>query len=191
MTIGTEATTGSQHDEPTMVDQVKETTGQATEKAADTVRSQVDARTRQAADQVLAITDALRRTGPQLRTEGRKAPAGAVEKVAERGDRLGHALQEMDARQMLDQVERFARRRPWMITGAAFVGGLAASRVLKASSRDRYEPYRGRTAMGTSAGSRTGWVAGMPPAGPSRAGTAEAFPPTGSVPASSIAGPAL
>lgn len=185
MTIGTEATTGSQHDQPTMVDQVKEKTGEATEKAAESVRSQMDARTRQAADGVLAVTDALRRTGTQLRTEGKKTPADAVEKVAERADRLGRALQEMDARQMLDQVESFARRRPWAITGAAFAGGLAASRFLKASSRERYTPAVRTT--GAPTGSRRTDV----PTSPTRTGQAETFPPVGSVPASSIAGPAL
>lgn len=195
MTLGTETTTGSGHDEPTMVDQVKETTGQAKEKAAETVRSQVDGRTQQAAEQVRGLADALRRTGEQLRNEGRPQPAGMIEGVADRGERLGRALEEMDGRQVLDGIEGVARRQPWLVTGAAFLGGLVASRFLKASSRARYDagptPSAAAGAMPTGlrgaahGGAQPGMLSGV-----SRETVpADTFPPPGSVPASSIAGP--
>ena len=65
-------------------------------------------------------------------------------------DRLGEYLQRADGDELLRDVERFARRRPWMIAGLGLLGGLAASRFLKASSERRYSgssssaayPYR-------------------------------------------------
>ena len=62
MTVGAEATTGTGHEEPTMVDQVKETTGEAKEKAAEQVRRQVDTRTSKAGEQV--IVNGLQKARP-------------------------------------------------------------------------------------------------------------------------------
>lgn len=39
---------------------------------------------------------------------------------------------------MLQDVERFARERPWLVAGAAAAAGLIASRFLKASSERRF-----------------------------------------------------
>jgi hypothetical protein len=40
---------------------------------------------------------------------------------------------------MLDEVEDFARRQPWVVALGAAGVGFAAARFLKASSGDRYE----------------------------------------------------
>ena len=40
---------------------------------------------------------------------------------------------------MLHDLETFGRRRPWSMVAAGVAVGFAASRFLKASSRNRYE----------------------------------------------------
>ena len=97
------------------------------------------------------MAQALRGSGEQLRNQGESGPAATLaEGVAERMDRLGEYLQRADGDELLRDVERFARRRPWMIAGLGLLGGLAASRFLHASSGRRYSgssssaayPYR-------------------------------------------------
>ena len=107
------------------------------EKAEEGMRGQLESAGRKAGAQVSAMTDALRRTGEQLRTEGKDQPARMVEKVAERGERLGGYLERSEPRQVLHDAEDAARQRPWLVAGMAFAGGIVASRFLKASSDDR------------------------------------------------------
>lgn len=120
----------------TMTGQDTDATG-AREKAEAGMLTQLESAGRKAGAQVSAMTDALRRTGEQLRTEGKEQPARMVEKVAERGERIGGYLERSEPRQVVHDAEDAARRRPWLVAGLAFTGGLVASRLLKASSEGR------------------------------------------------------
>jgi hypothetical protein len=54
-------------------------------------------------------------------------------------DGLGRYLGGTGGDQMLRDLERFGRRRPWGMIGLGLGVGLAASRFLKASSSRRFE----------------------------------------------------
>jgi hypothetical protein len=112
---------------------------------------QIGERTTQAGQQARSMGQALRKSGEQLRSEGDGGAAATfADGVAERMERLGEYMQRADGDELLRDVEGFARRRPWMIAGLGLLGGLAASRFLKASSERRYSssapssgyPYR-------------------------------------------------
>ena len=126
-----------------LVTQAKEQLGAKTAEmrgdAAFQLREQVEQRSMQAGDQIHAVGQALRAGVDDLRTDGKGASADVVEVLARRADDLGAYLQSTNADRILDDIESFARRRPWLTAGAAAVAGFVASRVVKASSDRRYE----------------------------------------------------
>ena len=106
------------------------------------VREQVDRRSTQAGEQVQAMGSALQSGVEQLRSEGKDVPAKVMTQLAERAEDLGAYLQSAQADQMLTDLERFARRRPWVTAGAGVLAGFLASRFVKASADRRYEGSR-------------------------------------------------
>jgi hypothetical protein len=54
-------------------------------------------------------------------------------------ERAGSWLQESDGDRIMRDVEDFARRQPLLVVAGGMVAGFALSRLLKASSRDRYD----------------------------------------------------
>jgi ElaB/YqjD/DUF883 family membrane-anchored ribosome-binding protein len=118
--------------------QVQQTAQDLKGQASETVRKQLDTRSTDAGDQVGSLASALRRAGEELESEGKRMPADVARQTANRVDRLGKYLREGDADAFLNDVEQFARRRPWAAGGIGAVLGLAASRFLKASSGRRY-----------------------------------------------------
>ena len=119
-------------------EKVQETAQQVKGQASDKLREQVDTRSTQAGEQVASVADAMRRTGQTLREEGNDAPARVTDAVAERAERLGNYLTQTDGQRMLQDIEDFARRQPWVMAFGGLVFGIAASRFLKASSGQRY-----------------------------------------------------
>jgi ElaB/YqjD/DUF883 family membrane-anchored ribosome-binding protein len=112
------------------------------EQASFQVREQLDQRSTQAGEQVQAISNALQSGIEQLRSEGKDVPAKVMTQLAERADDLGTYLQSAQADQMLSDIERFARRRPWATAGIGVLAGFVASRFVKASADRRYEGSR-------------------------------------------------
>jgi hypothetical protein len=74
----------------------------------------------------------------ELRKQGKDKPAQYVEQAADRAERLGGYLEESDGDRILRDVEDFARRNPWAVAAGGLVLGFVASRMLKASSGERY-----------------------------------------------------
>ena len=106
------------------------------------VREQLGQRSTQAGEQVQAMGHALQSGVEQLRSEGKDVPAKVMAQVAERAEDLGAYLQSSQADQMLMDLERFARRRPWVTAGIGLFAGFVASRFVKASADRRYESSR-------------------------------------------------
>lgn len=112
------------------------------EDASFQVQEQLDRRSTQAGEQLQAMGHALRSGMEQLRGDGNDLAAQAIAQVAERADHLGRYLQSAQADHVLADLERFARRRPWVTAGVGLVTGFVASRFVKASSDRRYESLR-------------------------------------------------
>jgi ElaB/YqjD/DUF883 family membrane-anchored ribosome-binding protein len=106
------------------------------------IREQLDHSSSQAGEQVQAIGQALQSGVDQLRSEGKVVPAKVIAQVAERAEGLGGYLQSSEADKMLMDLERFARRRPWVTAGVGVLAGFVASRFVKASADRRYEGTR-------------------------------------------------
>lgn len=126
-------------------DKAQEVAGQAQEKAQeaagqarDRVREQIDQRSTQAGDQVRTHASDLRSVGDSLREQGKEQPAKLADQAADRLERAGGWLSESDADRILGDVEDFARKNPWAVMAGGLALGFAASRMLKASSTQRY-----------------------------------------------------
>ena len=119
--------------------QIQEKASEAKARTRDKLRDQIDTRSSQTGEQMTSTASALRQTAQQLRTDQREQQAKVLEQIAERTDRFGRYLTETDGEQMLRDIERIARQRPWLISGGGTVLGFLAARFTKASSSRRYE----------------------------------------------------
>jgi hypothetical protein len=120
-------------------EQVKDKAREGAEQARVRARDEVDRRSTQAGEQVSATADAIRQASSHLRDQGQDGPARLVEQAAGHVERAGGWLQESDGDRILHDVEDFARRRPLVVVAGGIAAGFALSRLLKASSRDRYD----------------------------------------------------
>jgi ElaB/YqjD/DUF883 family membrane-anchored ribosome-binding protein len=128
---------------------VQDAASAAQEKAAELreqgslrLRDQFDQRSNQAGSQVRSLAEALRRSGNDLSNEGSGNAAQLTGQAADRIERLGSYLEQKRGDELMDDVETFARRRPWMLAGLGVLAGVAAARFMKASSEQRYGDYR-------------------------------------------------
>jgi ElaB/YqjD/DUF883 family membrane-anchored ribosome-binding protein len=106
------------------------------------LRDQFDERSTATGQQVRSLAEALRRSGNDLRNEGNGNAAQLTAQAAERIERFGVYLEEKTGDDVMRDVERFARQRPWLLAGLGALAGVAAARFMKASSEQRYEGYR-------------------------------------------------
>lgn len=141
--------TGEQSTTEQAKEKVQETAQQVQQKAhevkgqaSDRVRQELDNRSKQAGSQLQFTADAMRRTGEQLKGEGKEGPAKVTTVVADRAERLGNYMTDANADKILRDVEDFARRQPWLVAVGGVTLGFLASRFVKASSSRRYEEGR-------------------------------------------------
>jgi hypothetical protein len=82
-----------------------------------------------------SLVGALRDSGKQLKAED-SGIASFTDGAANQLERFVEGLRTQDVRSMATDLGRFARRRPGVFVGAAFLAGLAAARFLKSSADD-------------------------------------------------------
>ena len=118
--------------------QAQEKAGRAVDQARGKVREQVDQRSTQLGEQVSSNAGDVRAIAEELRKQGKDRPARMADQAADRAERVGSWLTESDGDRILRDVEDFGRRRPWAVAGCGLAVGFVASRMLKASSGQRY-----------------------------------------------------
>jgi len=116
---------------------------EAKDRASSTVKEQMDTRSTQAGEQMQKVAGAMRQSSDQFREQAGETPAKVNDAVAEKIEQLSTYLTNAKADTMLSDLENVARRKPWLVAGAATVAGFALSRFLKASGRTRYEQASG------------------------------------------------
>lgn len=135
----------------------------------DKLREQVDQRSTQAGRQITTMGSDVRSVAEELRTQGKDAPARYAEQAADRVESAGQWLENADGDQILSDVEDFARRNPWAVAAGGLVLGLVASRLLKASSSER---YRASLSQGNGSSPHSQSLAAEPmPSGASTSGS--------------------
>ena len=115
-------------------DKAKEAAGEARGR----VRDEVDRRSTEIGGRVGSSAGDARSVAEELRKQGKDTPARYVDQAADRAERLGSYLERSDGDRILRDVEDLARRNTWAVAAGALALGFAASRMLKASSGQRY-----------------------------------------------------
>ena len=163
---GSQDQTGAKESIAATASEVAETAKQEVvdvkEQAGERARSMIDSRSTEVGSQMTSAARAVRSAGNELRQQGSTTAATVVDAMADGAQRLGSYMESTDADSLLRDAEALARRRPWLVAGAAATIGLLASRLLKASSARRSEstnwavspprPYGDRTARVTAGG---------------------------------------
>lgn len=119
--------------------QAKDKAQEAGAQARSRVRDEVDRRSTEVGQQAGSTAQALREASNRLRDDGNEPVARGVEQVAQRIERAGNWLREADGDRILGDVEDFGRRNSLVVVAGGLAIGFAASRLLKASSRNRYQ----------------------------------------------------
>jgi hypothetical protein len=140
---GEQSTAGQAQDKAKEVasqaqDRAREAAGQARGR----LREQVDQRSTELGERIGSSAGDARSVADELRKQGKDAPARYVEQAADRVERLGGYLENKDGDSILNDVEDLARRNPWAVAAGGLFVGFAASRMLKASSGERYRTGR-------------------------------------------------
>lgn len=135
---------------PTLKEQAADLGRKATEGARDmATQAQSQARNRiergkqDAATTLTSVATSLLQSGLQLRDEQQEMAGEYVERAARQIERAANYVQNADLREVVGEVEDFARRRPALFIGSAFAAGLLAARFLKSS---RATPLRAEPA---------------------------------------------
>lgn len=97
------------------------------------VTSRVDEQKNRAAAGLGGIADVIRNASDELRLEN-EALASYVDMASNQMRRLADHIRERGVADMLDDVNRFARRNPAVFIGGAFLVGLGVARFLKATA---------------------------------------------------------
>jgi hypothetical protein len=145
--------------------QAKEKAQEAGAQARSRVRDEVDRRSTEAGEQAGSAAQALRDASGKLRDEGNEPVARGLEQVADRVDRAGGWLRDADGDTILRDLEDFGRRNTFAVIAGGVAVGFVASRLLKASSRRRYETGRSQLPVPTGDGRGNGATAARPAPG--------------------------
>lgn len=106
---------------------------QVASQAQSQAQSKIERGKADAAVTLSSVAASLLNSGMQLRDDQQAMAGEYVERAARQIERAAHYMQTADLREVVDQVEDFARRRPAVFIGSAFAAGLLAARFLKSS----------------------------------------------------------
>lgn len=103
------------------------------------VTTRVDEQKNRAADGLGGIANVIRNAGNELRSEN-ETIASYVDQASDQLRRFADQIREKGVGDMLDDLNGFARRRPALFIGGAFLIGIGLARFLKSSAeRDLYQ----------------------------------------------------
>lgn len=97
------------------------------------VTSRVDEQKNRAADGLGGIANVIRNAGHELRSEN-EALAAYVDAASDQLRHFADRIRQKGVADMLDDAQRFARRRPALFIGGAFLVGLGVARFVKSSA---------------------------------------------------------
>jgi hypothetical protein len=106
--------------------------------------AQLSIQKERATDGLGTVAQAVRQSAQHLRENRQDAIAQYVDKAGDQIDRLSTQLRNRDVGELVNEVQRFARRQPALFVGSAFAMGVIGARFLKSSSNDRRrhpDPY--------------------------------------------------
>lgn len=116
----------------TLRDELREDTGRVTSAAAERLHSEADSRKSQVSDQARAVSSALGNAADGLGADTPSWVKSALEQGAKSIEQLAETVEGKDSRELVGDVQQFARQRPGSFLAGCALLGFAASRVFKA-----------------------------------------------------------
>jgi len=113
--------------------------------------SQLSSQKNKATDGIGTVAQAVRQTTQHLRDQKHETIARYVDEAANQLERVSNQLRDKDVGELMQDAQRFARRRPAVFIGSAFAIGLLGARFLK-SSRERDDYQAGRNPYARTGG---------------------------------------
>ena len=118
---------------------------QLTSKAANRIHSEVDARKGSAAEQAKSVSSAIQTAAGQLDESAPSWLKSAFQQGADQIHRFADTMEQKDSRQILNEVQNFARQRPALFLGACVAAGFAAARIFKAGGEEQVSQQFGHS----------------------------------------------
>jgi len=112
----------------------KHTATQVAGQAREQVTTKAESQKERAVDSLGGVATALRQTSEQLRDQQEGPIPQYVQQAADQVERITGYLRSRSVGDLVNDVERFARREPALFLGGAFALGLLGARFLKSSS---------------------------------------------------------
>lgn len=109
--------------------------GHLLERGTEIGLKQADRGLNAAASGAATMADSIRRVSLDMETDQPQL-ADFASTAADQAEALATYLRQTDMRQMIGNVENFARRQPLLFVGGAFLLGMATSRFIKAAGGD-------------------------------------------------------
>lgn len=130
--------------------------GQAQEQVAQRLTSSTTQLKGQASGALDNFAEAIRQLGQQFRDQNQGIAAslvgGYADRAAGQAQRLGAYLQHTEVDELVQQIERFARRSPGAFLGGTFAVGVLGARFLKSSRRQQSQRLDRAADVGATAG---------------------------------------
>jgi hypothetical protein len=125
----------------TSVENLKAEGRKLASEAKDAVSGIAEQRKRAAADYMRGMAAAIDRGAGELDQQGRSGTASLVRQTSGEIERLAHRVLEREPRQLLHDLEDFARRRPALCIGISALAGFGLMRFLKSSETRNRPPH--------------------------------------------------
>jgi hypothetical protein len=123
------------------------------ERVKHTAAAQLTSQKTRATEALGSVATALRQSSQPLRDNNQSMLADYAGKAADGLEQFSARFRERDLGELIDDVNRFARRQPALFVGAAFAAGALAARFLK-SSPDQQRRFGSRAAVDYAAAPR-------------------------------------
>lgn len=133
---------GNSADAGETLNQVKETVGaaagQAVEQAKEKAGSVLDEQKTNLATGITGVADSIRQVGENFSSSNENNQVAALagkygDTLAQQVERFSSYVDEKEIKEIVRDVEQFARRNPLLFVGGAFALGVLAARFLKSS----------------------------------------------------------
>lgn len=136
-----QAVQGAQQQAQEALSQAQEAAGHVYEQVKDQVGARLSSEKDRALDGISILAQSLRQTSRELDNHGQPVLGGYVETAAEQAERLAAYLKERDLGALAQDVGSFARNRPALFLGGAFVLGMMSARFFKSGANSGSRPH--------------------------------------------------
>jgi hypothetical protein len=130
---GSSSSSGQSRQTDGMVDQAGQMAGQMKDQVKEQASSKLSDQKSRAAEGLQGVATMVAQFGDQVR-EQNPSVAGVVDTAADRLRQFSNHLDQHELSELMDDVERYARRNPALFAGGAFALGLLGARFLRSSS---------------------------------------------------------